>query len=253
MLRARIVPLHHVAHVAFAWLNHLTGWMAALVVLVFRLTSRRRVIADPRPALRAAGRGYIYALLHAHQLSALVVNDDHRMAAMVSQSVDGDRLAPILRARRVTPVRGSTRSHGRDKGGRTALEQLASLLRAGVPALLAVDGPLGPRNHVHRGVVDLARDTSAAILPVVVVPSRRWILPRTWDRLQIPKPFSTLRLAFDAPIDVEPDDSADDVRARVRHALDVLERRFDPDEAASRHLARGRRTPDAAAERHQSA
>jgi lysophospholipid acyltransferase (LPLAT)-like uncharacterized protein len=237
---------------ALAWLHHLTGCAAAVVILLFRLTSRRRVIADPRPALRAAGRGYIYALLHAHQLSALVVNDDRRMAAMVSQSVDGDRLSPILRARRVTPVRGSTRSRGRDKGGRPALEQLATLLKAGVPALLAVDGPLGPRNHVHRGVVDLARETSAAILPVVVVPSRRWILRRTWDRLQIPKPFSTLRLAFDEPIHVEADDVDDDVRARVHKALDALERRFDPDEAASRHLARRRPSRDDAGDRRSA-
>jgi len=222
------------------WTSFLVGCAAAALVLVWRATCRRRVIDDPRPALRAEGRGYIYALLHAHQLSALVVNDDRRMAAMVSQSVDGDRLVPILRARRVVAVRGSTRSRGRDKGGRSALAQLATLLRGGVPALLAVDGPLGPRNHVHRGVIELAQDTSAAILPVVVVPSRRWILPRTWDRLQIPKPFSTLRLAFDTPISVRADESPDDARARVAAALDALERRRDPAEASSRHLARPR-------------
>src|SRR6185436_3062238 len=113
------------------WLHYLTGCAGALLVLLWRLTCRRRVIDDPRPALRAQGRSYIYALLHAHQLSALVVNDDHRMAAMVSRSVDGDRLVPILRARRVLAVRGSTRSRGNDKGGRPALAQLATLLRAG--------------------------------------------------------------------------------------------------------------------------
>src|SRR5262245_13952600 len=132
-------------------LQYLIGCVAALVVLLWRATSIRRVIDDPRPALRAQGRGYIYALLHAHQISALVVNDDRRMAAMVSQSVDGTRLVPILRARRVLAVRGSTRSRGRDKGGRSALAKLGDLLRAGVPSLLAVDGPLGPRTHVHRG------------------------------------------------------------------------------------------------------
>jgi lysophospholipid acyltransferase (LPLAT)-like uncharacterized protein len=220
--------------------RYLTGWAAALLVLLWRLTSRRRVIDDPRPPLRAQGRGYIYALLHAHQISALVVNDDRRMAAMVSRSADGDRLVPILRARRVRAVRGSTRSRGRDKGGRPALDQLATLLRAGVPALLAVDGPLGPRNHVHRGVVDLSRETAAAILPVVVVPSRRWILFRAWDRMQIPKPFCTLRLAFDAPIYVGADESVTDACARIAHALDELERRHDPIEAGSRHFARGR-------------
>jgi lysophospholipid acyltransferase (LPLAT)-like uncharacterized protein len=118
------------------------------------------------------------------------------------------------------------------------------MLRSGVPALLAVDGPTGPRNYVHRGVVDLARDTGAAILPVVVVPSRRWILTRTWDRMQIPKPFGTLRLAFGMPISVGAGESDDDVRARVSEAIDALERRYDPAEANSRHLARGRSAVD---------
>ena len=212
-------------------IHYLGGCVAALLALLWRITSRRRVIDDPRPALRAEGRGYIYALLHAHQLSALVVNDDRQMAAMVSRSADGNLLVPILRARRVRPVRGSTRTRGRDKGGRPALDQLAVLLRAGVPALLAVDGPLGPRNHVHRGVVDLARETAAAILPVVVIPSRRWILSRTWDRMQNPKPFCTLRLAFDAPIHVDAGEPVIDACARVTSALDELERRHDPAEA----------------------
>ena len=88
--------------------QYLTGCVGALLILAWRLTSRRRVIDDPRPALRAEGRCYIYALLHAHQLAALVVNDDRRMAAMVSQSADGNRLVPILRARRVRAARGST-------------------------------------------------------------------------------------------------------------------------------------------------
>jgi lysophospholipid acyltransferase (LPLAT)-like uncharacterized protein len=227
---------------AVTWLHYLAGCLAALVILLLRLSSRRRVLDDPRPALRAERRGYIYALLHAHQLSALVVNDDRRMAAMVSRSADGATLVPILRARRVWAVRGSSRSGGKDKGGRAALAELAAMLRSGVPALLAVDGPTGPRNHVRRGVVDLARDTGAAILPVVVVPSRRWILTRSWDRMQIPKPFATLRLAFGMPISVGNSESGDDVCARVSEAIDALERRYDPAEADSRHLAR-RRAP----------
>jgi lysophospholipid acyltransferase (LPLAT)-like uncharacterized protein len=233
-------------------LAYLTGCLGALLILAWRATCRRRVIDDPRPALRAEGRGYIYALLHAHQLAALVVNDDRRMAAMVSQSVDGTRLVPILRARRVLAVRGSTRSRGKDKGGRPALAELADLLRRGIPSLLAIDGPLGPRNHVHRGVVDLARETGAAILPVVVVPSRRWILPRTWDRMQIPKPFSTLRLAFDAPIDVRGDEPAEGVQTRVAEALDALERRHDAAEADARHLAPRRRRHGAPADEQRT-
>jgi lysophospholipid acyltransferase (LPLAT)-like uncharacterized protein len=212
--------------------KQLAGWIVAGLLLVWRLFCRRRVYHDPRPALRKLGRGYIYALLHAHQVAAVFVNDDRRMSAMVSRSDDGELLVPSLRVRRVIPVRGSTRSRGRDKGGRAALDGMADLLRQGVPGLLAVDGPLGPRNHVHRGVAELAMATDAAVLPVLVVPSRRWILRGTWDRFQIPKPFSTLRLIFGPPL--EPKSFADPelLRLELGRALNALEVEHDPDEAA---------------------
>jgi lysophospholipid acyltransferase (LPLAT)-like uncharacterized protein len=141
-------------------------------------------------------------------------------------------LAPSLRVTGVLAVRGSTRRKGRDKGGRSALELLEEHTRDGQPSLLAVDGPQGPRNHVHRGVIDLARRTGAVILPCVIIPSRRWILRRSWDRFQIPQPFCRLSMTFATPLDpsVQPDDTG--LRGMVRAALDDLERRADPVEAA---------------------
>ena len=212
-------------------IRHLAGWACALALLVWRLTCRYRVENDPRPALRRAGKPYAYALLHAHQIAALLVNDERRMAAMVSRSPDGDVLAPCLRVVRVTPVRGSSRKRGRDKGGRAALSALGAYVSRGVPALLAVDGPQGPRNHVHRGVVDLARETGAVILPVMVLPSRRWIVADAWDRMQLPRPFCTIRLIFGPPIDPSdhPDDEA--LRTLVGARLQALEAEHDGAEA----------------------
>ena len=244
-------------------LNRLLGWLGALLLLVWRLTCRYKVLDDPRPAVRASGRAYIYALLHAHQVAAVFVNDDHRMAAMLSRSADGDLLAPSLpaavraeqqqtrvkrrseargaaaalsglMARRVTPVRGSSRSASRDKGGRKALHELMDYVRRGVPALVAVDGPRGPRNHVHRGVAELALETGAPVLPVVVLPSRRWFLTRAWDRFQIPKPFCTIRLIFGPPIDPSSFEEAPDLLEQISSALNDLERLHDPAEAKPR-------------------
>src|SRR5262245_50209661 len=98
---------------AMRLLHAILGWLAALVLLAWRLTCRYRVENDPRPALRAGGRPYVYALLHAHQVAAVFCNDERRMAAMVSRSLDGDLLVPSLHARRVIPVRGSTRKQGK--------------------------------------------------------------------------------------------------------------------------------------------
>lgn len=212
-------------------LNTLAGWIGGLAILLMRATVRLRVIDDPRPALRAAGRSYIYALPHAHQVSAVLINDDRCMTAMVSRSADGDLLVPALKLRRVTAIRGSSRTRGRDKGGRPALSQMADQLRAGVPGLLAVDGPQGPRMVVRRGVADIASDTGMPVLPVVVIPSRRWILRRTWDRFQIPKPFSRVRLIFGPPLEPKSFASREEFLARITRELVELENRHDLEEA----------------------
>jgi lysophospholipid acyltransferase (LPLAT)-like uncharacterized protein len=218
-------------------LPRLLGLLAAFVLVCWRATLRVRLVDDPRPALRAAGRRYVYAILHAQQLSFILLSDDVPILAMVSASSDGDWLVPLCHARRIVPVRGSTGSQGEDKGGRVALAKLAAGVRDGLPALLAVDGPRGPRSGVHRGVVDLARETDACIVVAgVFLPANRFILERTWDRTQLPRPFSTLTGRFRAPIDPRDFDDPVDLRTRVAAELHALEQTFDPDEA--RHAGR---------------
>jgi lysophospholipid acyltransferase (LPLAT)-like uncharacterized protein len=181
-------------------LLRLLGFVGACLMACWRATLRFRVEGDPRPALRAAGRRYVYAILHAQQLSFILLSDDVPILAMVSASKDGEWLVALCRARRIVPVRGSTGTRGADKGGRAALAQMVDGVKAGLPALLAADGPRGPRNCVHRGVVDLARETDACIVVAgVFAPANRFVLKRTWDRTQLPRPFSTLTGRFRPP------------------------------------------------------
>jgi lysophospholipid acyltransferase (LPLAT)-like uncharacterized protein len=227
--------------------NRLIGSCAALVLLLMRATCRYRVLGDARPALRAQGIPYIYALLHAHQIAAVFVNDEARgrLAAMVSRSADGELLVPSLSARGVLAARGSSRRRGVDKGGLTALAILRELLKQRIAVLFAVDGPRGPRNRVHRGVAVLPQQVEGAVvLPTMVLPDRRWILSRTWDRMQIPKPFSTVSLIFAPPIEARPMEGTHQIQKRIAEALDALEAEHDPDEARRSAARRVDPSPD---------
>ena len=224
--------------------NQLVGGLAAVFVWLLRVSCRFRFENDCRTQLRADGVPYAYALLHAHQVAAVVANDEARgrLAAMVSRSADGDVLVPSLRLRGIRAARGSSRRRGKDKGGLTALRELQDLLEQRVAVLLAVDGPQGPRNAVHRGVAVLPKNVEGAVVvPVVVVPSRRWILARSWDRMQIPKFFSTITVAFAPPIAAARDESSTLIRERVAKSLEQLELELDPEEARrSAEAARSR-------------
>ena len=219
-----------------AFLRYLGTWGLALLVLLMRWTSRVRWHDDPRPALRAAGQPYVFGILHCHQLAA-VAACERGTGAMVSRSVDGDLLIPILRVHGIIPFRGSNRAEGHDKGGAAALDDLIAHVRAGHPAYLAVDGPRGPRNQVQFGIAKLAVATGAAVLVAVPVASRRWILRRAWDRFQIPKLFTTFEIYFGPPLRPHEGEDLDGFRRRIEAALAALEEQHDPAEAAAGKVA----------------
>jgi lysophospholipid acyltransferase (LPLAT)-like uncharacterized protein len=151
--------------------------------------------------------------------------------AMVSRSTDGQLLIPSLRLQGVVAVRGSTQMHGQDKGGVGALAALVRHARDGAPVYLAVDGPRGPRNHVRRGIAELAIEADVAVLVAVALPKRRWILAKTWDRFQIPQPFSRIDVYFDPPTFPSERVGVDALRLLISARLDALEAKRDATEA----------------------
>lgn len=220
-------------------LRPLAAWAAALLVLLLRLTCRIQRHGDPRPGLRAQSKTYVYSVLHAQQV-ATVIGAESGTGAMVSQSADGAILVPSLRLCGVVPVRGSSHNNGRDKGGRAAFQALLEHLSNGSPAYLAVDGPRGPRNRIHKGIALLSMKTGAPVINVCAVPSRRWVLSRTWDRMQVPKPFATIDVHFSEPIHHRDGESAECFRERIEASLNALERRHDPVEAQAAQPAAAR-------------
>ena len=205
-------------------------WFIALAILILRATCRVRIHDDPRPKLRADGATYVFSVLHAHQIAAAICRE-RGTAAMVSQSADGDFVALGFRLIGIKTVRGSSRGTAGDKGGLSALRELMEHVRKSYPAYLAVDGPRGPRNRVHKGIALLSQRTGAEVLNVVAVPSRRWIFKKSWDRFQIPKPFSRIDIFVAEPIRPEQDERSEEYRRRIEQSLCQLEILRDPVEA----------------------
>ncbi len=212
-------------------MRFLAAWLGAVIVLLLRLTSRIRFHNDPRPALRQQGKPYAYAFLHAHQI-ATVIAAEPGTGAMVSRSADGEILIPSLRVRRVVPVRGSTQHAGQNKGGSDALAALVRHACTGAPVYFSVDGPRGPRNHVRRGIAQLAIEADAAVLIAVALPNRRWILTKTWERFQIPQPFARIDVIFGQTALPSDAGGVEALRDLIAARLNALEAQHDPGEAS---------------------
>ena len=205
-------------------MKHFAPWLAGLYVLVLRLTCRLRYHNDPRKRLEVHGIKHVIAALHAEQIAGSL-GAETGSGTMVSRSADGEIVVPALRVSGHVPIRGSS---GSAKGGATALHALIDHVRNGRPAMLAVDGPRGPRGSVQKGIGLLAQKTDAAVVAVVAIPSRRWILSKTWDRLQLPKPFCWIDYYFSHPLVRAESESLDQFVTRVQRELNRLEAKHDP-------------------------
>ena len=77
-----------------------------------------------------------------------------------------------------------------------ALLSLAHMMKnEQVHACITVDGPAGPRHQSKEGAFFLANRTNARIMPVRIYVKHALRLP-TWDRFQVPLPFSGVTIRF---------------------------------------------------------
>ena len=205
------------------------GWIAAAVLIPWRYSMRYESLGSL--PLVSPGKGFAVAFLHAHQLPGIFGVELPNSWVMVSRSADGDLLLPTLGLRGIRVARGSSQKGGKDKGGREALTVLVEEVQKGAIGFLAVDGPQGPRGKAKRGIATLALTAEVPIYPVVIIPARRWILEKAWDRMQLPKPFTKIRMHWGEPIQPA-GRTTDAVREDVNAALAKLEAEHDPEEAA---------------------
>jgi lysophospholipid acyltransferase (LPLAT)-like uncharacterized protein len=135
------------------------------------------------------------------------------LAAMVSASKDGAFLSSILEKFSVQPVRGSS-----SKRGSQALLELATSAERGYHLAITPDGPRGPCYVVQEGVLSLAQVTGLPIIPVSI--NTHWKLQlNSWDRFQIPLPFSRCEVIFEQPIFV-PREASESEREELRQQLE---------------------------------
>ncbi len=179
-------------------------------------------------AVIASGRQPILALWHGRILPATIYFRDRGIVAITSQNFDGEWTSRIMRRFGYLQARGST-----SQGGGRALLQLSREMAEGRMAAFTVDGPRGPAYQAQPGAVWLAKVTGNPIVPFHVEAVPNWTT-RSWDRAQIPKPWSRVAMVIGAPLDVPAD--ADDEALEARR-LDLERRLADLQRRASEMLS----------------
>lgn len=156
--------------------------------------------AEHVEAITNAGHQPILALWHGRILAATPYFQRRGIVAMASENFDGEWIARLLGKFGYGAARGST-----SRGGPMALRQLVRDVKAHGVAF-TLDGPRGPAEVAQPGAVWLAKATGQPLLPFHSEAASSWTL-KSWDRTQIPKPFTTVAMAIRQPIYVPRDAS----------------------------------------------
>ena len=115
---------------------------------------------------------------------------------------------------KVQPVRGSS-----SRRGPQALLELTSWAERGYDLAITPDGPRGPAYSVQEGVMSLAQLTGLPILPFCF--NFQWkIRFKSWDRFQLPLPFSRCEIRGIKPVRV-PREASDEERENLRRQLEA--------------------------------
>ena len=165
-------------------------WHASL-----RLTHVNR---EPVDAMLSSGTPFVIALWHNECFTLIALKKQFRVMTVASRSRDGAYIAGVLEHLGFVVARGSS-----SRGGAGALLSCVRHMRENrLSPAITLDGPRGPRHQAKDGAIFLASQAKAPILPIRAL-SERCIRFKSWDRFELPLPFSRIRVVYGKPYTIE--------------------------------------------------
>jgi lysophospholipid acyltransferase (LPLAT)-like uncharacterized protein len=186
-----------------------------LIALLARTLQLRVEGREHLDAATASGRPYIVSFWHGRILPLSLYFRDRGIVVITSENFDGEWIARIIGRLGYGTARGSS-----SRKARAATLQLVRDIRAGRSAAFTLDGPRGPARVAKPGAVWLAGTTGAPLLPIHAECERSWAL-HSWDRTQIPKPFSRVHMVVGQGVHV-PGGLSDEAQARACRELETV-------------------------------
>ena len=154
--------------------------------------------AEHVDAITARGLHPIHSFWHGRILPATVYFKRRGIVVITSENYDGEWIARIIEKFGYGTARGST-----SRGGPKALLQLVRDVKSKGVAF-TLDGPRGPAEVAQPGAIWLSKATGNPLMPFHAEAASSWML-KSWDRTQIPKPFTTVAMAIGEPLYVPRD------------------------------------------------
>lgn len=164
-----------------------------------------------------SGHRAIFTFWHSCIFSATWFWRRRGIVVMSSWSRDGEFVGRFIKRFGYGTSRGSsTRGSGR------ALAEMSECLENNIDVAFTIDGPRGPAFVAKEGAIILSRHTGQAILPFHITP-KRFIALSSWDRQEIPIPFTRALTLIGEPIYLPKNCSREEAAARQEKLQTTLE------------------------------
>jgi len=162
------------------------------------------------------GKNYVLAFWHGSMLIPWYLGRNKNFAALISKSKDGDLLSRILKGWNYEVVRGSSSS-----GGFVALGIMVDYAKNNYSVAITPDGPKGPIHKLKAGAVITAKKSGLPLVMVGIGHEKKRIL-KSWDKFEIPKFFSKVKVVYSEPYYVKGDLNYDETSKVIENSEQEL-------------------------------
>src|SRR5579863_10542942 len=206
------------------------AWAAYWFIRVLGPTLRVEVVGVHNAIqIRASGEPGIGAFWHQCILSAAWIWRKRGIVVLNTVNFDGQWTRRVIERLGFGTAQGSS-----SRGGIEGLSAMAQSLEGGRNVAFTIDGPRGPRHVAKPGPIILARRTGKPISVFHIAAEFTHTFEKSWDRFQLPFPFTRVVMFVAPPIRVPTDaDSAmlkskqDEMQAALELVRDEAESWFD--------------------------
>ncbi|MEO6696315.1 MAG: DUF374 domain-containing protein [Ignavibacteria bacterium] len=171
---------------AFKFLNKMGLKILPLVIDTYLKTLRVNVNKYP-----AKDTDTVYIFWHSKMLIGWWLFRRKEFKALVSKSKDGDVLNNVLNNWNYKVTRGSS-----SRSGKEALDEIINTFRSGDSIVITPDGPRGPAQNIKNGPLIISNKLKLPIVPVRITFNNKRVLHKSWDKFEIPYPFSKCEVHF---------------------------------------------------------
>jgi lysophospholipid acyltransferase (LPLAT)-like uncharacterized protein len=160
---------------------------------------------------------FVLAFWHGTMLASWYEHRNKNIVALVSPSKDGEILSKILHKWGYILQRGSS-----NKSGKESLDILIEKANNNFSIAITPDGPKGPEKEFKTGAVIIAKKSNLPLILVGVKNKNLYRFNKSWDKFEIPKPFSKIVLNYSEPILIKNDISYSETSEIITECRDKL-------------------------------